>query len=161
MQKSKTSLPDINVWLALVSERHVHHGVARQWFLQLSPQCAAFCRVTQMGFLRLLTNSRVMKEETLDQKQAWEVYERLRRNNRAFFADEPIELEDHWKRLTQSAFPGQGRWTDAYLAAFALGHGLVLVSFDRDFSRITGLEVTLLGTGSNPSRRTQDKGYNS
>ncbi len=148
MQKSKTSLPDINVWLALVSERHVHHRIAREWFLQLPPQCAAFCRVTQMGFFRLLTNSRVMKEETLDQKQAWELYERLRRNSRVFFADEPLDLENHWKRLTRSAFPGQGRWTDAYLAAYALGHGFVLASFDRDFSRMAGLEFTLLGAGS-------------
>ena len=148
MQKSKTSLPDINVWLALVSERHVHHRKAREWFLELPPQCAAFCRVTQMGFLRLLTNSRVMREDTLNQKQAWEVYERLRRNSRVFFTDEPIELEDNWKRLTRAAFPGQGRWTDAYLAAFALGHGLLLVSFDRDFGKMTGLQVTLLGADS-------------
>ena len=57
-------LPDVNVWIAIVADRHEHHATARQWFDSVSvPVC--FCRVTQMAFLRLLTNPKVMGEDIL------------------------------------------------------------------------------------------------
>jgi len=52
MPTSKITLPDINVWVALASDRHFHHGLARDWFATVGETGAAFCRVTQMGFLR-------------------------------------------------------------------------------------------------------------
>jgi len=54
MPTSKITLPDINAWVALASDRHVHHGLARDWFTAMRGAGTAFCRVTQMGFLRLL-----------------------------------------------------------------------------------------------------------
>ncbi len=30
-----TCLPDVNVWIALVAERHIHHPAARRWFNNL------------------------------------------------------------------------------------------------------------------------------
>ena len=53
----KTSLPDVNVLLALSAEGHVHHKPARLWFYAQLTDSVAICRVTQMGLLRLLTNS--------------------------------------------------------------------------------------------------------
>lgn len=148
MLKSKTTLPDINIWVALVSERHMHHNLAREWFAALPSDSAAFCRVSQMGLLRLLTNSRVMGEDTVTQQQAWQVYEQLRRNSRVVLGAEPAEFEETWKRLTQAGFPGKDRWTDAYLGAFALRHDLVLVTFDRDFGTMENLRVMILGGSS-------------
>jgi predicted nucleic acid-binding protein len=53
-----TCLPDVNVWIAIAANRHEHHATARQWFDTVSvPVC--FCRITQMLFLRLLTNAKV------------------------------------------------------------------------------------------------------
>jgi predicted nucleic acid-binding protein len=60
-----TYLPDVNVRIALAAERHKHHSMARQWFIGLRDADLAFCRVTQMGFLRLLTNAHVMQKEVL------------------------------------------------------------------------------------------------
>jgi predicted nucleic acid-binding protein len=57
-----TYLPDVNVWIALAAERHIHHLPARQWFNAIGDERLAFCRITQLGFLRLLTNKHVMRE---------------------------------------------------------------------------------------------------
>lgn len=57
-------LPDVNVWAAAVADRHEDRATARQWFDSASaPICV--CRVTQMAFLRLLTNPKVMNEDML------------------------------------------------------------------------------------------------
>jgi toxin-antitoxin system PIN domain toxin len=144
MPTSKITLPDINVWVALASDRHFHHGRARDWFATIGEAGAAFCRVTQMGFLRLLTNSRVMGEDVLSQRQAWSVYEDLARDARVIFALEPPDVEPAWKKLTQGAFRAASLWTDAYIAALALLHSFQVVSFDREFRGIVGLNATIL-----------------
>jgi predicted nucleic acid-binding protein len=51
-----TYLPDVNVWLALTLASHAQHRAATAWLEEVADETLAFCRVTQMGFLRLLTN---------------------------------------------------------------------------------------------------------
>ncbi len=69
-------LPDVNVWIAIAADRHEHHATARQWFDSVSaPVC--FCRVTQMAFLRLLTNPKVMGEDILRPVEAIGIYRQL------------------------------------------------------------------------------------
>jgi uncharacterized protein len=144
MPISKITLPDINIWVALASDRHSHHALARDWFATIGEAGAAFCRVTQMGFLRLLTNSRVMGEDVLSQRQAWSVYEQLARDTRVIFALEPPDVEPVWKKLTQGTVRASGLWTDAYIAALARLHSFQVVSFDRGFRGIEGLDSTIL-----------------
>jgi uncharacterized protein len=144
MPTSKITLPDLNVWVALASDRHFHHKLARDWFASVGEASAAFCRVTQMGFLRLLTNSRIMGDDVLNQRQAWSVYEQLAGDPRVIFALEPPDVEPVWKKLTQSAFRAGGLWRDAYIAALALLHSFPVVSFDRGFQAIVGLDSTIL-----------------
>jgi len=144
MPTSKITLPDINVWVALASDRHFHHGLARDWFAAVGEGGAAFCRVTQMGFLRLLTNSRVMGDDVLSQREAWRVYEQLARDARIIFALEPPDIEPVWKKLTQGGSRPAGFWTDAYIAALALLHSFEVVSFDTGFRGIMGLDSTIL-----------------
>jgi predicted nucleic acid-binding protein len=45
-------LPDVNVWIGLVVIEHIRHSQAVRWFDSTSTDTLAFCRVTQMGFLR-------------------------------------------------------------------------------------------------------------
>ena len=45
--------PDVNVWIALTSNRHVHHAVATEWLQGIEQDYVAFCRVSELGFLRL------------------------------------------------------------------------------------------------------------
>ena len=53
-------IPDLNLWLALIDADHAHHARARRYWEQEATSEIAFCRVTMLGLLRLLTNSRVM-----------------------------------------------------------------------------------------------------
>jgi len=60
-----TDLLDANLWLALAHEGHPHHGRTRRYWNGESLPVAAMCRVTQMAFLRLVTNKTIMRDEVL------------------------------------------------------------------------------------------------
>src|SRR5579859_2810065 len=92
------SLPDVNIWIALAAEGHVHHVPARDWFTVQPDASVAFCRITQMGLLRLLTNSTVMRRAPRTILQAWETFEQLRADRRLVFATEPDHISD-WRHL--------------------------------------------------------------
>jgi toxin-antitoxin system PIN domain toxin len=133
MPKSTTYLIDANVWLALSVARHVHHPLAVAWFETLGDGQAMLCRVAEMGLLRLVTNATVMKEDVLDPEEAWVLARKLRSDHRVVFRNEPGEMEVHWHRLIREHPAGHHTWTDAYLAAFAQGHGATLATFDKAF----------------------------
>lgn len=137
-------MPDINVWIALASDRHVHHGTAKNWFKEIEPGGATFCRVTQMGFLRLITNRHVMGADVVTQKEAWNVYQSLSKDQRITFLHEPPSIEDEWRRLTQRGSASTNTWTDAYLAAFASIRSLKVVSFDGGFEKLPGANAIIL-----------------
>jgi toxin-antitoxin system PIN domain toxin len=95
MPPSTISLfPDINVWVALTYEGHIHHSNAAEWFAMLPPDSTfVFCRFTQLGLLRLLTAPAVMSDEVMTQAQAWAAYDRWLEDPRVEFVDEPAEIE--------------------------------------------------------------------
>ena len=126
-------LLDVNIWIALTSDRHEHHTLARDWFDSVSRR-VWFCRVTQMSFLRLLTNPKVMGDEVLTPRHALQIYREFRDDERV--QAEPARLERTWTDLmmTTSAASGSA-WTDAYLAAFALESQAQLVSLDQGMPR--------------------------
>jgi hypothetical protein len=140
----KSYLVDVNVWVALASDRHVHYEAAHRWFGNTDAESAAFCRLTQLGFLRLITNPRVMGDDVLTQREAWRVYDRLCEDIRVTFVSEPPDVEVTLRELTQSAQSGATVWTDAYLAAVARARGLTVVSFDRGFRRLCGAGALIL-----------------
>ena len=139
-------LPDINLWLALVFEAHVHHPAAVRWFESLEPEGAVFCRFTQQGFLRLATNAKVFDSDALTLEGAWSAYDTLLGDERVAFVVEPPGLEIAWREHTASQSYSHRVWSDAYLAAFSRTAGLELVSFDKGFHRYASarLRVTLL-----------------
>jgi predicted nucleic acid-binding protein len=93
-----TCLPDVNVRIAVAADRHEHHATARQWFDSVSvPVC--FCRITQMAFLRLLTNPQVMGEDILRPVEAIGVYRQLLTDERIRYAPEPPSIENDWISL--------------------------------------------------------------
>jgi uncharacterized protein len=133
MPGSTTSLfPDINVWVALTYEGHVHHSTAAKWFATLKPDLGlVFCRLTQLGLLRLLTTEAVMGDEVMTQPEAWAAYDRWQQDSRVGLADEPAEIEARFRALTRLRQPATKDWADSYLAAFASAAQLTLVTFDR------------------------------
>jgi toxin-antitoxin system PIN domain toxin len=139
-----TCLPDVNVWIALAAERHTLHRAARHWFGNLQDQRIAFCRLTQLGFLRLLTNKHVMQEEVMLPGQAWDAYRVLRLDRRIGYVAEPSELPETWQAFTEGALSSPNLWTDAYLCAFAHAARLTLVTFDAKIPSREGLNGLVL-----------------
>lgn len=123
-------LPDVNVWIALAAERHVPHPRARLWFRELHDVRAAFCRITQLGFLRLLTNPHVMKEEVLTPDEAWRTYQSFRDNPLVGFIREPESMPEMWNAFMPQQPKSPNMWTDAFLCAIAASWDATLVSFD-------------------------------
>jgi toxin-antitoxin system PIN domain toxin len=133
-----TDLPDINVWLALVDKRHVHHQAASHYWETRASESLAFCRVTAMGFLRLSTHARALANP-LSPQEAWTVYQQFLAIPILRFLAELAGLDEHFNALTGShGFPHH-LWTGAYLAAFCLEGNYRLVSFDNDYQRFPAL----------------------
>jgi toxin-antitoxin system PIN domain toxin len=147
MPRSTSSFlfPDINVWLALSYQRHIHYPSARGWFELLEDHSrACFCRFTQLGLLRLLTTAAVMGEDkVLSQAEAWSVYDRWIQDDRVDYLEEPAGMEALFRSFAQHQLPAPKDWGDSYLYAFAQTGDLRLVTFDQAL-RQKGASVLLL-----------------
>ena len=106
-------LPDINVWLALAFEAHRHHRSARSWFESIQDETIAFCRNTQLGFLRLATNPLVFAEEALTLQDAWGCFDRFLEDSRIEFVLEPLGLEHFFRQYTADPSYSPKIWNDA------------------------------------------------
>lgn len=126
--------PDINVWVALTHSGHVHHDIARDWFNSLPHGVRFhFCRLTQLGFLRLLTADVVMGDDVVNQREAWAIYDQWMEDERVGFLEEPPGLERRFRALARLKTASPKVWGDAYLTAFADTAQLTIVTFDRAF----------------------------
>src|SRR5262245_60114861 len=94
-------LPDVNVWVAMTFDSHVHHLSAKAWFDALSDESVFFCRMTQQGFLRLATNPKAVGTDALTLSEAWQKYDVYLRDPRIGFANEPMNIEPQWRLFTQ------------------------------------------------------------
>ena len=139
-----TYLPDVNVWIALAADKHVFHPAARSWFAKLHDERVAFCRLTQLGFLRLLTNKHVMQDEVMNPAGVWQAYRSLRSDRRIGYLAEPDALRETWDAFTEGALSSSNLWTDAYLCAFAQTAGLTFVTFDAGIPTREGLTCVVL-----------------
>jgi uncharacterized protein len=130
-------LLDVNVWLALSDESHVHHGPARRYWSETSASQFAFTRVTMLGLVRLLTNRAAMNNQPFTVSEAWEVYRAFRALPEVIWIGE-LESDaravdarlETW--LAEPQFTTR-LWTDAHLASIAVTFGCRLVSFDGGF----------------------------
>jgi toxin-antitoxin system PIN domain toxin len=138
-------LPDVNVWHALTFDAHVHHPVAKTWFDGLPNDAVCyFCRITQLGLLRLATNPSVFGKDALTLPEAWRKYDLFLSDPRISFVEEPADIEISWRTYTQSQAFSPKVWNDAYLAAFAVTAGLELVTFDKAFTQYQNLTCKIL-----------------
>lgn len=136
---------DVNVLLALATDRHSHHPSAKRWFAGLAAGEARVCRVAQLGLLRLLNHPKVMGAEALNVEAAWDAWALLRGDERVVYVgEEPEGLERAMMRFTQGGKIAPNVWTDAYLAAFAFAENCRLTTFDVAFQRFPGLQCELL-----------------
>jgi len=132
MNKSTTllSFPDVNVWLALILEHHVHRSLARAWW-RTSEGPIAFTRFSQISVLRLLTTHAAMDGKPLSMDEAWRIHDELFADGRVSFYPEPAGAETHFREYASGSVPSPKRWADAWLLAVAHAAPGTLITFDR------------------------------
>lgn len=137
-------LPDVNVWVALNSDRHMHHAVANRWY-RAQPETArfVFCRHTQLGLFRILSTSAAMSNEALTQQACWEIFDQWIDTGQVAWAEEPEGTDELLRGRTSSRSIAPKMWADAYLAAFSEAAGLTLVTFDKALAAQTKGAVLL------------------
>ena len=131
--------------MALLLEDHVHRGVALRWWETTWFEAIAFSRFTQVSVLRLLTTAAVMNDRPLTMARAWSAYDRLFEDDRVALFPEPAGLDIAFREHASSRLASPQMWADAYLMAFARGHGGVLVSFDRALAKRSPNSILLGG----------------
>lgn len=126
--------PDLNVWLALSVAGHSHNRDAWNWWNALPGDARLhFSRYTQIGLLRLLTNTSVMGEQVYTLKEAWAVYDRWLQDPRVEFCPDPRQIESSFRQATEAfASKAASKWVgDCWLLAFAQATHSRLVTFDQ------------------------------
>ena len=141
---NSADLLDANVWLALTAEAHTHHRRAKAYWQSEAAPTTAFCRVTQLAFLRHLTNKSVMGGRTLSPAAAWKKCAEFMALPEVKLIAEPPGLDEQLGRYCNLGRTSPNLWTDAYLASFAGSAALRLVTFDQGFSRFAGLNYLIL-----------------
>jgi predicted nucleic acid-binding protein len=116
------------------------HGRGGTGMMRRRASELAFCRVTALALLRHLTNRRVLGKATLDGGNAWRALVTWLALPQITLLVEPAGLDELLAQWAGQLDLRGGRWTDAYLAAFAAASGCRLVAFDSDFHVYQGVE---------------------
>jgi predicted nucleic acid-binding protein len=95
-----------------------------------------FCRFTTLGFLRLLTNRKVMGASTTTLSGALRLYDRWMQDPRVELAPEPRGAETLFRQATApfALQPATKAIADCYLIGFAEAAGARVVTFDRSLA---------------------------
>jgi len=109
----------------------MHSEQAREWFERSADQQFFFCRFTQITVLRLVTTKEIMAKDTKNMSEAWNLWDKIRADDRIAFLPEPDGLEKEFRKHSRLASRSPKVWADAYLLAFASVAGVKLVTFDR------------------------------
>lgn len=123
------SLLDVNVLIALLDRRHVHHDQAHAWFAAAHRHGWATCPLTQNSVLRILGQPRYPNSPGPPALVAPLVEGLIRHPDHHFWPD-ALSLLDATD-VDSSRLLDAGQLTDTYLLALAVHHGARLVSFDR------------------------------
>jgi len=116
--------------MALAAPEHPHNKLAKRWW-QLHEGPIAFVRLSQLGFLRLMTTAAAMDGKPLTIDEAWQVYDRLFDDDRVVFVPETSEVERSFREKAVGRTASPKVWADAWMMAMAHAAGGVLVTFDK------------------------------
>ncbi len=103
-------------------------------------------RVVQISFLRLLSSESVLKEDTVTNQRAIEVWEKLLLDTRFQYLPDKNYTLQKWPFLGNKQKKDPKLWMDGYLAGLAIENSLVLVSLDKGFKKMKqdGLDLKCL-----------------
>jgi toxin-antitoxin system PIN domain toxin len=136
----KAALLDINILTALLWPTHEHHDLAHRWFGGRAGAPWATCSLTQLGFVRIVSNP-AFSRDALSPKEALELLgENLARPAHEFWTDSP-QVPPAVKEM-EARLQGHKQLTDAYLLALAHRRKGVLATFDRGLRTLAGDEFS-------------------
>lgn len=89
--------------------------------------------------MRALGNPAILKNQAISALQAWRVIEELLEDERVDLAVEPEGFDQIFPAILRYRVPAGKLVGDAYLAAFPMGSGMALATFDKGLPAIQGL----------------------
>lgn len=136
----------MNVLVALAWPNHVHHDTAHRWFAahQRTRQPWATCPITQSGFVRVSSNSRIVPEAR-SPLEALQLLERIvALPGHEFWTDDVSIVSS--RHVARQKLMGHRQVTDAHLLALAIARRGVLVTFDGGVAEIVPDSTTAATT---------------
>ena len=132
----KTALLDVNILTALLWPAHEHHVAAHRWFQARRGGRWATTTLTQLGFVRLVSNPAFSRDALSPAEAVALLSENLAHVAHEFWA-ETLQVPDAIEGIAQ-ALRGHQQFTDAYLLALAKHRKGVLATFDRRLRTLAG-----------------------
>jgi toxin-antitoxin system PIN domain toxin len=127
------ALLDVNFLVALAWKNHQFHSAARQWLARHERMGWATCAITQLGFIRLSSQTSIFGEQAKTPEQARLLLTHYTSDkNHIYFSELPSTKDCH----ELSKIMGPNKVTDAYLVSVARFHHSRFVTFDQ---RLTSL----------------------
>ena len=136
----KAALLDINILTALLWPTHEHHEAAHRWFGGRADAPWATCSLTQLGFVRVVSNPAFSRDALSPTDALALLGENLAQPAHEFWSDKlqlPPAVKDMEARLQ-----GYKQLTDAYLLALAHQRKGALATFDRGLRTLAGNEFS-------------------
>lgn len=130
------ALLDINILTALMWPTHEHHEAAHRWFAGRAGTAWATCALTQLGFVRLVSNPAFSRDALSPAEAVVLLGDNLVHPSHEFWPDSlqvPVAVKTIEPRLQ-----GYKQLTDAYLLALARRRKGVLATFDRGLRTLAG-----------------------
>lgn len=132
----RAALLDINILTALLWPAHEHHDAAHRWFGARGKAPWATCPLTQLGFVRIVSNPAFSRDALSPSAAASLLAENLTHPRHEFWTDGlqvPMAIGGLEDRLQ-----GFRQITDAYLLSLAHRRRGVLATFDRGLRTLAG-----------------------
>ena len=127
-----TALLDVNVLIALGWPNHAHHRAAQRWFARCSSKGWATTPVTELGFVRISSNRKVMQVSTTPATATAQLAAMTALPGHAFWPDDVALVVG--TAGDRAAVSNHRQVTDRHLIALAVRYGGRLVTFDTTLS---------------------------
>lgn len=136
----KAALLDINILTALLWPTHEHHDAAHRWFGGRANAPWATCPLTQLGFVRIVSNPAFSRDALSPIDALALLGENLGHPAHEFWT-ESLQVPPAVKGM-EARLQGYRQLTDAYLLALAHRRKGLLATFDRGLRTVAAGEFS-------------------
>lgn len=127
-------LLDTNVLIALAWPQHVHHAQTHVWFSKVAHTAWASCPLTQLGFIRISSNPKIIKEAVSPRDALAMLVKIIALPGHHFWKDVPAPAEA--TLFSSTTLVGHRQVTDAYLLTLAQHYKGKLATLDGGVSQL-------------------------